>query len=148
MRCVNILLSLSFFLALPIMTSKDRTHSAENHPADPSTLFSSVLINASVATSRSWRSTPGRILSRLLPSWLGVELQRNPFPSLCCSTPSRRIPKRGLQVKNRKKPSGPRNQRRRRIRPTNVVGIREPTMGSDPNIPGTGKVERIVTDGR
>jgi hypothetical protein len=60
MRCVNILLSLSFFLASPIMTSADRTHSAENHPADPSTLSSSASIDASVATPRSWRSTPGQ----------------------------------------------------------------------------------------
>jgi hypothetical protein len=53
------------------MTTKDHTHPAENHPADPSTLSSSASVNASIATPRSWRSTPGRILSRLLPTWLG-----------------------------------------------------------------------------
>jgi hypothetical protein len=53
------------------MTTKDHTHPAENHPADPSTFSSSASVNAFIATPRSWRSTPGRILSRLLPSWLG-----------------------------------------------------------------------------
>jgi hypothetical protein len=71
-RRVNILLSLCLLVRIsPIMTTKDHTHPAENHPADPSTLSSSASVNASIATPRSWRSTPGRILSRLLPSWLG-----------------------------------------------------------------------------
>jgi hypothetical protein len=78
MRRVNILLSLSFFLASPIMISKDRTYSAENHPADPSTLSSSVSIDASIATPGSWRSTPGQILSRLLPRRGGASAQSVP----------------------------------------------------------------------
>jgi hypothetical protein len=130
------------------MTSNDRTHSAENHPVDPSTLSSSASIGASVATPRSRRSTPGRILSRLLPSWLGGGASAQSVPKFMLLDAEQSDTKEGYsseeqeEAERLKKPGKtPRKANKRR-------GDSETHYEVGSTIAGTGKLERTVTDER
>jgi hypothetical protein len=147
-RCVNILLSLLFVRISPFMTSKDRIHPTENHPADPSTLSSSASIDASVATRRSWRSPPGRILSRLLPSWLGGEASAQSVPKFMLLDAEQSDTKEGYSSEEQEEAERPKKPGKTPHKADKRRGIRRPTMRSDPTIPGAGKLERTVTDGR